>query len=93
MTRKEIETKYANCGDTIKTKDVDAGVTPAMKSCVKCGAMAHSTFYKDIRPDLQPTLEWHRPTLKKLLKWNRIRGMEWHIDHVLSGGLVDRKIV
>lgn len=79
-----------SCGRITKTKDVDAGVTPFMFNCEKCGGEARSTFYKDIAPDQQPTIEWYRPTLKQVLKMRNKPGM---LDHILQGGLDDRKIV
>ena len=77
------------CGHVTKTKDIDAGVTPFMFDCESCGNVAYSSFYKDIRPYLKPTIEWYRPDLKAVLKG---RNKGW-IDHVLQGGLLSRKIV
>jgi transcription elongation factor Elf1 len=76
------------CGHITKTVDIDAGVTPFMFSCEKCGNMATSTYYKDIAPEQQPTIEWYRPTLKQVLK---LRKNEAMLDHVLNGGLQYRK--
>ena len=78
------------CGHITKTKDVDAGVTPFMHRCEKCGATAYSTFYKDIAPDQQPTQEWYRPTLKQVLK---MRKNPRELHHILMGGLDVRKCV
>ena len=78
-----------SCGHITKTKDVDAGVTPFMHRCEKCGNMAHSTFYTDIVPNQLPTEEWYRPSLKEVLK---MRNKPDVIDHILNGGLDYRKV-
>lgn len=78
-----------NCGHITKTKDVDAGVTPFIHSCEKCGGEARSTFYRDIAPDQQPTQEWYRPSLKQTFKMRSKPGM---VEHILMGGLDVRKI-
>lgn len=79
-----------NCGHITKTRDIDAGVTPMMFNCEKCGGFgAMSTGFKDIVPNRQPTFEWYRPSLKKLLKMRNVPGM---VDHILNGGLDYRKI-
>lgn len=77
------------CGHITKTKDVDAGVTPFMFTCEACGNVAQSTFYKDIIPDKPHTIEWYRPNLKETLKLRKNPGT---LEHVLAGGLMDRKI-
>lgn len=77
------------CGHVTKTKDIDAGCTPFMHSCEKCGGMARSTFYNDIAPNQMPTEEWYRPTLKQLMK---MRNDEPMLDHIFGGGLDVRKI-
>ena len=77
------------CGHITKTKDVDAGVTPFMHKCEKCGQMARSTFYKDVAPEQQATEEWFRPTLKQVLKMRKNEGM---LDHILQGGLDVRRV-
>jgi len=74
-------------GHTTKTRDVDAGVTPAMHSCETCGELAHSSFYRDTHPHLEPTQEWFRPTLEEVLKMSI--GMR---EHILNGGLDVRAI-
>ncbi len=78
-----------SCGHITKTKDVDPGTTPFMHKCEECGQMARSTFYKDIAPELNPTEEWFRPTLKQVLKMRKSEGL---LDHVLSGGLIVRRV-
>lgn len=79
------------CGNKFKTIDRDAGVTPMFLMCDICGNLARSNFYKDIAPELQPTTEWYRPTLKQLLK---MRGKDnGVIEHVLNGGLECRRIL
>lgn len=78
-----------SCGHITKTKDVDSGVTPFMFSCEKCGNTATSTFYKDIIPSEPHTIEWYRPTLKETLKLRKNFGL---LEHVLNGGLLDKKV-
>ncbi|AOW08720.1 hypothetical protein [Flavobacterium gilvum] len=78
-----------SCGNITKTKDIDAGVTPMFFSCEKCGQRARSTFFNDIVPNKQPTIEWYRPSLHECLK---MRSKEAALDHVLNGGLNFRKI-
>jgi hypothetical protein len=75
-------------GHVTKMRDVDAGVTPMFYTCETCNLRASSTGYRDIAPDMQPTQEWYRPDLKKVLK---LKGPM--LEHVLSGGLMIRKIV
>lgn len=75
------------CGHTTKTRDVDEGVSPIYFECEKCGNRAFSTFYKDVVPDQEPTFEWFRPSLRKVVK---NRKEELILDHVLSGGLMPR---
>lgn len=75
------------CGYITKTIDVDAGVTPFMIIC-QCGGSATSSFYKDIKPDDIPTIEWYRPTLREVLK---MRKNPFLVEHILKGGLNDRK--
>ena len=77
------------CGHITKTRDVDAGVTPFMHKCEKCGKVAYSTFYKDISPNQKPTEEWYRPSLMECMK---LRHEYYMLDHVLNGGLLVRKI-
>ncbi|WP_321321498.1 hypothetical protein [Labilibaculum sp.] len=76
------------CQHITKTKDVDPGVTPFMFTCEVCKATATSTFYTDIAQDCKPTIEWYRPSLKETLKLRKDQGT---LDHVLRGGLIDRK--
>ena len=80
---------HCKCGHITKTQDIDKGVTPAFFGCEKCGEMAHSSFYHDIAPNQEPTIEWYRPTLKQVLKMRKNEAM---LDHILSGGLDHRKI-
>jgi len=78
------------CGHVTKTKDIDAGVTPFMHQCEKCGGFARSSFYNDIAPHQSPTQEWFRPSLKEVLKMRKKEdGM---LEHVLKGGLDVRPI-
>ena len=78
-----------SCGHVTKTKDIDAGVTPFMHKCEKCGQMARSTFGKDVVPHQQPTEEWYRPTLKQVLKMRKNEGL---LNHILQGGLDVRRV-
>ena len=87
--KNRINCYVCDCGHITKTKDVDAGVTPYIHKCERCGQMARSTFYKDIAPEQQPTEEWYRPTLKQVLK---MRKKEDLLDHILQGGLDVRRI-
>ena len=79
----------ATCGHITKTKDVDAGVTPMFFDCEKCGKQASSSFFRDIAPNQQPTIEWYRPSLKEVIGF---RKKQFLLDHVLGGGLHFRKI-
>jgi hypothetical protein len=78
-----------DCKHITKTRDIDAGVTPFLISCERCGGTARSTFYTDIAPEQQPTQEWYRPSLEQLLK---IQENEAMLLHILKGGLDIRKI-
>lgn len=80
--------KCPACGHITKTKDVDVGVTPFMKRCEKCDEFAYSSFYNDIAPDQEPTIEWYRPSLEEVLEIKD----EGILEHVLKGGLECRKI-
>jgi hypothetical protein len=77
------------CGHITKTKDIDAGVTPMMFNCESCDGTAMSTFFTDVAPHQNPTIEWYRPTIDELLK---MRNKPELVDHVLQGGLCHRKI-
>jgi hypothetical protein len=79
------------CKQITKTIDIDPGTTPFIFECFHCGGEAQSTFYKDIAPDLKPVIEWYRPSLDDTFKLRRIM-KEGLLDHVLMGGLLDRKI-
>lgn len=79
-----------HCRHITKTKDVDAGVTPFMFSCEKCGETARSTMYQDVAPLQSPTIEWYRPSLSETIGFSKERpGL---VEHILKGGLNDRKI-
>ena len=75
------------CNHITKTKDIDKGVTPMFFTCEKCGDYAHSSFYKDIAPELTPTIEWYRPSLEETL--TLYPALQ---QHILNGGLNHRKI-
>lgn len=77
-------------GHRTKTINKDAGTTPMFMSCPECGVQSKSSWYKDIAPDIEPSIEWYRPSLSECLK---MRGKkEPLLDHVLMGGLDTRKI-
>jgi hypothetical protein len=78
-----------SCGHITKTKDIDAGVIPFMFMCEKCNGTAYSSFFKDIAPNQEPTIEWYRPTLKQILK---LRNKPDVLHHIFNGGLEYRKI-
>jgi RNase P subunit RPR2 len=78
------------CNHITKTKDIDSGVIPFMFTCEKCGGTAYSSFFRDIAPNQQPTIEWYRPTLKQVMKMRKKdNGI---LDHIFNGGLDYRKI-
>jgi hypothetical protein len=74
-------------GHATKTICIDPGVTPFMHLCETCGGMANSSFFHDTHPELEPTQEWFRPTLKEVLKMGE--GMR---EHIFNGGLDVRQI-
>ncbi len=69
----------------------DAGATPFLIKCRKCGAMCRSACYNnDIQPEngfpFPPHFEWYRPdpddeTVE-----------EWQFEHISNGGLIMRMI-
>lgn len=75
------------CNRITKTKDIDSGVTPFIHSCAYCNGFAHSSMYNDLAPHLKPVEEWYRPSLEETLKLS-----PGSLDHVLQGGLLNRKI-
>ncbi|MBE99334.1 MAG: hypothetical protein CMP77_05060 [Flavobacterium sp.] len=77
------------CKHITKTKDVDAGVTPMFHTCEKCSHTAISSMYKDIAPEKNPTQEWYRPSLLECFKLKKNQHL---LEHVLSGGLLNRII-
>lgn len=81
------------CGNRFKTIDIDAGVTPFYMRCDMCDSMATSSFYKDVAPNLAPSIEWYRPTLKQCLKMRSKEYGDAMLEHVFNGGLEYRKIV
>ena len=77
-------------GHFTKTIDIHAGVTPMFMSCPQCGSQSTSSFYKDTQPEIKPSHEWFRPSLKECMKF---RGKsEAMLDHILMGGLELRPI-
>lgn len=79
------------CGQITKTVDIDPGTTPFIFSCVHCGGEAQSRFYRDIAPGLSPHVQWYRPSLEETLKLRKIT-KQGTLEHVLMGGLLDRKL-
>jgi transcription elongation factor Elf1 len=77
-----------SCGQITKTIDIDAGVTPIFFGCENCGLQATSSMYKDIAPNLKPTIEWYRPKLHEVIK---MRSKPHLLEHILRGGLDHRK--
>jgi hypothetical protein len=86
---KRVNCYTCKCGHITKTKDVDPGVTPFLFKCESCGELAQSTFYTDIAIYKEPTIEWYRPDLKETMKH---RNHPVTLDHILNGGLLDRKV-
>lgn len=79
-----------SCGHITKTRDIDAGVTPFMFLCEKCNKTAYSSFFEDIAPNQEPTIEWYRPDLKQIMKMRKKdNGI---LEHIFNGGLDYRKI-
>jgi RNase P subunit RPR2 len=78
-----------NCGHVTKTKDIDPGVTPFIMQCPACKETATSSFYNDIAPHIEPSVEWYRPSLEETMKLRKNPGT---LEHVLHGGLLDRKM-
>jgi len=77
-------------GHSIKTIDVDAGVTPMLLTCAICQGDAKSSFFKDTRPDLEVSHEFYRPDLHFTMK--KLRKSPSMLEHVLLGGLMLRKV-
>ncbi len=79
-----------SCGHGFVTVDKDDGTTPFMTDCQRpgCGKAAHSLFYRcpqDMLADVQPALEWYRPTVLEL------GDKPPHVlDHIAKGGLLHR---
>lgn len=48
------------CGARHVTRNVDAGVTPFLIQCRRCGDMASSCFYR-VDQSTAPGFEWYRP--------------------------------
>ena len=77
-----------SCGHDTITIDIDAGVTPFMYRCEKCGNRAISKGYQ-VQGNLTPTLEWYRPSLKEMMKRRKNENL---LEHYFNGGLEIRKI-
>lgn len=91
--RKELDSRFnayacANCNHPTKTKDDDFGVTPMFHECEICGDLAVSMFYK-AGPD-NYTQVWYRPTFEEVVEMNKKQ--DPNLDHVLRGGLLNKKI-
>lgn len=80
--------RCTNCGHHTKTKDVDNGNTPFMHKCEICERTAHSQFYTNTQPDKPHTQEWYRPSLEQTHSITCIGTL----NHILSGGLLNRPI-
>lgn len=72
-----------------RTKEIHLGITPFTHDCDICGKIAVSSLHVDISPNTDIAGEWYRPQLKQLIKLRRFGNI---VDHVLSGGLLYRKI-
>lgn len=79
-----------SCKQITKTIDIAVGVTSFIIPCPVCGCAARSSFYNDLLPDHEPTMEWYRPTTDQVLKKRKDTGL---MDHLLKGGLSLRTIV
>lgn len=75
---------------SIKTIDVDNGVTPMLLTCAICQGDAKSSFFNDTRPDLEVSHEFYRPDLHFTMK--KLRKSTSMLEHVLAGGLLLRKV-
>ncbi len=82
-----------SCDHITKTIDIDKGVTPFLHTCEKCRDLGKSSFYHDIAPDKEPTQEWYRPSLKKVLKMHKEQKLLLVLEHILNGGLINRTII
>lgn len=79
-----------SCKQITKTIDIAVGVTSFIIPCPVCGCAARSSFYSDLLPDYEPTMEWYRPTIAQALKKKKDHSL---MDHLLQGGLSLRTIV
>ena len=86
----KINCYRCDLGHITKTISNDVGVIPMYLDCETCARTATSTFYKDIAPGQEPTVEWYRPELKEMMGMRSKN--EALLDHVLMGGLVKREI-
>lgn len=78
------------CGHITKTVDLHMGVIPMFFKCEQCGGQGTSTYFNDIAPTQQATIEWYRPTLQEAL--NMRSKFPSLLEHVLNGGLCNRKV-
>lgn len=80
------------CGFVVVTVNRDEGTTPFMIDCrapgAGCSEMMQSNFYRLPEGAPEPTLEWYRPSLKKIRRLS-----SWEQEHVLKGGLLLRTVV
>lgn len=74
----------------MKTKDIDPGVTPFMIACNQCKEFSRSSFYRDVFPEIEPTMEWYRPSLEEFML-NQDNPF-YDRDHLLKGGLMLRYV-
>lgn len=71
-------------GHDLVTINVDEGVTPMFKSCIKCGKQAASMGYPAFVQHLTPTHEWYKPKFPERLSDPGLR------QHCMQGGLLIR---
>jgi hypothetical protein len=84
----KINCYSCNCGRILKTKFIDAGVTPMFIKCDQCKGTAQSSGYIDLIPEQPALMEWYRPALSEVMKY---RSRPDILTHIFSGGLSVRK--
>ena len=84
-----INCYVCTCGKIIKSIDINPGTTPMFIGC-ECGGQMSSTWYKDISPETEISIEFYRPSLKEVMKFRKNQN---RMDHILNGGLEMRKIL
>lgn len=76
-----------HCQHITKTINVDKGVIPYMFRCPNCKGYAYSSYFENIAPFLDPTIEWYRPTIEDTIQLNAL-----DLEHILNGGLMFRNV-